>query len=132
MIPLKVSMTLPQYAANECGVDGEAVLLSPQQAELLALLLVSPPDRPCAYETIAAALWPDPDRLPLGWRKQVQVLVMALRDIGIAIERAGPSGTTGYLVPAAARGGPLARVSNHVRCPLCMRRLNHHLGRLAA
>jgi hypothetical protein len=104
-VTARVSMTLPQYARQECGVDGRPVHLTPHEADLLATLLVSPPDRLADYDLLIEALWPDADQQPLTAINIVHVLLVRLRRKGVTIHTGWGRG---LVVPPEARGGPLA------------------------
>jgi hypothetical protein len=105
-----IGMTLPQYRRHECTINGRTVRLFGEcttkaciangclNRELLALLLVSPPDRYLCRDDLIEALWPDnePD-----WATAiVHRLIHALRGLSVPIET---SYTFGYRIPRWAR-----------------------------
>lgn len=116
----RVSMTLPQYRRRECRSGGRVRRLEPQQAELLALLLVSPPDRYLNLDTAIDALWPAAAAQPLTAHNIVRVRICQLRRLGIAIEvrrvkrSPGTIGTwhlsyAGWRIPPEGRACPAER-----------------------
>jgi DNA-binding response OmpR family regulator len=114
-------MTLPQYRRRECLLDGAPIHLSPHEAELVALLLVSPPDRPLAYETLVEGLWPDPDTQALTALGVLGSVVVKLRRKGVPIET---EWGWGFFISARERGVRQPHVSSaRPRCWGCGRRL---------
>lgn len=113
----RVTMTVPQYRRRYCTLwsaspstptaagGGFRQRLDPQQAEVLALLLVARPDRWVTIDTIIDDLWPGDD--PLTADKIVQVRICQLRRFGVQIANARGFG---YRIPACGRaaGLPLA------------------------
>lgn len=95
-------MTHPEYLRQQCMVDGERKRLTPMETELVALLLVSPPDRTIEYGTLIEALWPNPDDQPLWAPNILTILKYRLRRKGITIVTVWGRGFT---IPEDARGG---------------------------
>lgn len=92
-----ISMTLPQYRRHECTI---VVKLRPAMSELLANLLVSPPDRFVSKETLIQALWADPDVEPGNAESIVRRDIHFLRRLGVPIQsHIG----FGWRIPADAR-----------------------------
>lgn len=62
--PPVISMTWPQYKARVCCVDGRILVrLSPQQTELLLMLMLRYP-RAVALSDLVEMLWPDAEEEP--------------------------------------------------------------------
>jgi DNA-binding phage protein len=99
--PARITMSVPQYRRSECSVDGRPVHLFPQSAELVALLLVSPPDRCVPYDLIIEAVWPDPDSQALTAVHVLHVMVTKLRHRGVHIFT---EWGRGLFLPAECRG----------------------------
>jgi DNA-binding response OmpR family regulator len=111
-----VSMTVPQLRRAECTVDGQVQRITPRAADLLAILLVSPPTRWVETANLIAAIWTNPDLQADYASNCISVYVKLLRDAGVPIEnRPG----FGYRVPPEARrqGDPPPRY----RCGECFR-----------
>jgi DNA-binding response OmpR family regulator len=81
-----ISMTVPQYRRRECTLDGRAVSLSWLETELLALLLVTDPERALGKSDIIEALYPNPDLEPEWADNLVYRYVNKLRRHGVPIE----------------------------------------------
>lgn len=104
---LTVSMTARQLARGECTVnDLIRVHLTPCEANLLALLLITPPNSVVEFDTIIEALWPNPDTQPLTTTKIISVLKYKLRKKGIEITPCWGRGV--YSISAEQRGGRYA------------------------
>lgn len=114
-----IGMTVPQYRGHRCTINGRPVQLRPMMAELVALLLVSPPDRAADYETLVEALWPDPDLQPLAALNIIHVMVAKLRRQGVPIAN---EWGRGYFIPRTARGSRARRRTKHF-CRRCHQRL---------
>jgi hypothetical protein len=108
---MTVSMSWPQYCRRQCSV---VRTLAPLQAELLALLLLSPPGQFLAVEEIVEGLWPDADHQPLTASRLTQHAIFELRELGVPIEGRTRNGGwacknrwqshyAGYRVPLEAR-----------------------------
>jgi DNA-binding response OmpR family regulator len=82
----RVSMTYPEYLRNQCMLDGVRIHLSPHETELLAMLLVTRPDRVAEYEAMVEVIWPNPDEQALTAMKSVTVLKYRLAGKGIEIK----------------------------------------------
>jgi hypothetical protein len=112
-----IAMTLPQLRRHQCSVDGRTVQLTPAQANLVALLLVSHPDCWVDRETVVAALWPNPDRMPDRHYDVLKVHVCHVRRAGIPVEArfgrgrsSGPMGMfNGWRIGRAARAATTQR-----------------------
>jgi DNA-binding response OmpR family regulator len=97
-------MTLPQYKRCECSINGRRQRLSPQETELLALLLVADPDQWTSTGTLIEALWPDPDLEPEWALKCVHVVAGRLRTtFGVPIVSRVGRACGGYRIPREAR-----------------------------
>lgn len=111
-----VSMTMPQLDRHECTIAGHPVPLQRQQADLLALLLVSAPDRWLDLDTIIEGIWPDPDLQPDGARNVVKVQICRLRRHGVPIDTRRicgriPCKLNGWRIPVEARSPRAARLA---------------------
>jgi DNA-binding response OmpR family regulator len=96
-----VSMTWPQYRRRQCMIGGQGVRLTPQEAEILLNMLLTPPDRFVAAETLFGMLWPNPDDEPEDLSPNyVAVFMRRLRLLGLRIET---QWGWGWRVPADAR-----------------------------
>lgn len=73
-----IRMTWPQYLRKECSVGDFKVHLAPQQAEILAIMLMRYP-LPTDIVTMVEALWPDPDLQPEQWFNEVRQVIHQLR-----------------------------------------------------
>lgn len=82
-----ISMTWPQYRRCECTLVAH---LSPQEAELLAALLMRHPD-PVPTSDLIEAVWSDPDAEPECADSQIRIHVCHLRCKGLRIA-ASPQG----------------------------------------
>jgi DNA-binding winged helix-turn-helix (wHTH) protein len=104
---MRVSMTWAQFTRHECSLDGLAVRLEKREADLLAVLLVSPPDRFLSRGALIDALWPDPDDEPRNPTRCIYTWLCRLGRHGVAIER---DFGNGWRIPvdARARGVALA------------------------
>jgi DNA-binding response OmpR family regulator len=102
---MRVAMTLPQYRRGEVSVDGVPVHLTPNEAELVALLLASPPDRGLTKETLIEAIWPNPDTQAVTAPKVIDVMVMRARKKGVPIETVWGRG---FVIPEHVRDGERA------------------------
>lgn len=97
-----VSMTLPQYRRHECTINGRTVKFWwPMWSEVLALLLVSPPDRFISKSTLIEAVWPDPDFEPEYAARMIITTIHYLRSNGVEIET---HYSFGWRIPEHARG----------------------------
>lgn len=92
----RVSMTLPQLQQRKCTIS-----LRRPESDLLALLLVSPPERFVPMELMIGALWPNPDDEPEYAEDNVGQHIYNLRKVGIVIENYWGRG---WRIPASARG----------------------------
>ena len=82
---MSVSMTVPQWKRGECLVDGQAVHLSPLEAELVALFLVAGPGRSLGLDEMYDVQWPGPDGPPLEANRCTRVRLCGLRGKGIPV-----------------------------------------------
>lgn len=117
----RVSMTMPQYRRGECSVNGRPRHLNRQCTELLALLLVSPPNRVVPYDVAVEGVWPDPDSQALTAVDVLHVIVTTLRHRGVRIDT---EWGRGFVIPAECRSEwtpPPAQPM--ARCPACDRRM---------
>lgn len=94
---MTVGMTVPQYERRQCVIVRR---MSPKEAELLALLLVSHPDKRLELETVIETLWPDPWAQPDGASSYVSDCISHLRSLGIEIEGCK---ALGWRIPREAR-----------------------------
>jgi DNA-binding response OmpR family regulator len=82
-----IQMTAPQYRRRECTIDGRTLKLKGTcYIELVALLLVSHPDRFVPLDELIEATWPDPDFEPDFAVSVLSVRLHRLRQKGIPIE----------------------------------------------
>lgn len=102
-----ISMTLPQCRRHEATIDGEVVHLTPNETELVALMLVSDPNQIVDKDTFIEAIWPNPDTQPDTAPKIIDVLVMWCRKKGVPITTVWGYG---FFIPERNRGGPFAPV----------------------
>lgn len=95
-----IQMTLPQYLRHECTINGRMVPLRKSLADLLALMLVSGPDKFLSTQFLIEAMWPDPDFEP-DWAETIVFRrIHELRMKGVQIERRY---IFGYRIPRWAR-----------------------------
>ena len=82
----RACMTLPQYRRGEVSVDGVPVHLTPNETELVALMLVSDPNQIVDRDTFIEVIWPNPDTQPDTAPKIIDVMVMRCRKKGVPID----------------------------------------------
>ena len=111
----RVTLTFPESLRRQCMVDGRSVHLSPFEAELLALLLMTPPGHMVDYRTIIEVIWPDPDTQAWSTGRCISVLRVKLVRKGIAIET--EYGVGYRSIPAEFRGGRPERRRDPVLLP---------------
>jgi DNA-binding response OmpR family regulator len=75
---MTIKMTWPQYKRQECQLGGFVILLSPQETELLFLLLVRYPT-PIMVSEIIEWVWPHPDFEPNTAENNCRHLIRQLR-----------------------------------------------------
>jgi DNA-binding winged helix-turn-helix (wHTH) protein len=95
-----ISMTIPQYCRHECTINGFAVKLRPQAAEVLSILLVSDPNEFVAQSELIEFVWPDPDSQPDYADTLLGKMFTILRQSGVAIEN---DWGRGWRIPRWAR-----------------------------
>jgi DNA-binding response OmpR family regulator len=96
-----VSMNWPEFQRQVCVINDEEVSLTPQETELLLILLLKHPKRHTPVSELIEAMWPNPDLEPDWAAKRLQVLVFNLRGKGVEIESRYQFG---YRIPVHARG----------------------------
>jgi DNA-binding winged helix-turn-helix (wHTH) protein len=95
-----ISMTIPQFRCHECTINGRAVKLRPQAAEVLSILLVSDPDEFVTQPELIEAMWPNPDFQPDYADTLLGKMFTILRQSGVAIEN---DWGRGWRIPRWAR-----------------------------
>lgn len=91
-----ISMTWPQALRREVAVDGRAIRLSPLEHDVVAAILMAPPDRELSTPDLIERVWPNADTQPECARQVLRSTVSRARRRGVPILSAN---WKGYSLP---------------------------------